>query len=165
MKESLLLLFISFGLLYFSKENIIFNKDSICPFNINDTLPDISINEKKFYENSEYYENYGFNAQNCRIKKITSDNKANPSITCCYINLLFNNNLYNFCAEVYSEDCKNNFIERVINNLKQDDWNDKSENEKEEIKNKLKEGLSIDCFSIKLKLFKIFIFIPLILII
>ena len=164
MKELLLFLFALFSFFSFTKETIIYNKELVCPYDISTTLPRISQEQKDFYKDLYYYESYGFNAQNCGIRKKKPTN-TDPRVNCCYINLLFNDNLYNFCAEVQSKEHKTDLIDSVINDLNFNLYSSLKEEDKEDIKEKLKKGLSIDCFSKKPNIVKIIIFISLILII
>ena len=182
MKLLLLLVFIFFGFLSISKEEIrIKPYENKCPYQFKE-LKDLVEKQKYFYD-STYYNNYAFNAQNCKIRTATEGNK------CCYISLLYNNNWYDFCAEVKIEEGINNLLDSAFEEEEreeeereeeeeEEDEEEKKKREEEEkkrkelerkkrekIKEQLKKKINIDCFDIKLNIIKSFIFILLTLLI
>ena len=181
MKE-LLLLFVFFEFLSFSKEDIMIKRkeNNDCP-SIQDILLEIKNNQYSLNSND-----YGFNAQNCGIKDVKDKTKN----VCCYVSLSLDGNWYNFCGEVQSEGLTQNSIDEIIDKIKEEEEASDTDTEtipnitpqgssgtpsgsssnnlrnlEDEIIKKMKKGIQIDCFNQRLNIIKSSLIILLILII
>ena len=166
MKDLLLLIFVFFELLSFSKEIIIIRKDKedTCP-DIKNVLINIIIVDNHYLSDS-YFGNYAFNAQYCGAKKVNNSEEND----CCYVSLSLDNNWYYFCGLVESKEFSKEYIETKIDEIKDDaDVQQQIDQKKiidiDDTIEKMKKGIQIDCFSKKLNFIKTTLFILLILII
>ena len=99
--KQFLMLFIILAFSSFTKEEIIYTKD-YGPCNNLRTFSDQIIN------GGNYYDDYGFNAQNCNLK--TASNK------CCYVSLKYNKEWHHVCANVKLDE--KNFFDAYCNGIK-----------------------------------------------
>ena len=152
MKLLLSLLFIYFDFFSISKEEVIIKTNKVdCPIDFKNALIDILILDENFM--GKYYNDYyGLNAQNCGIMS-AGENK------CCYISLFSNENWYYYCAGYNLENDINTLINSIIDDEYEGKLKEKNLGDKEKIKENIKKGINLDCFSKKLNIIKSFIFI------
>ena len=133
MKE-LLFIIILFEFFSFSIETIYIkkNRNNIACNNLNLTLYKISIKE---FDNKN--QNYGFNPQNCKLRE------NDDGFKCCYVSLKYDEEWYNFCAEVITN-VGDDFIDYNLDNITILDSDNLTD---------IKKRIKIDCFSKKLNIF------------
>ena len=133
MKE-LLFIIILFEFFSFSIETIYIKKkrNKIACNNLNLTLYKISIKE---FDNKN--QNYGFNPQNCKLRE------KDDGFRCCYVSLKYDEEWYNFCAEVITN-VGDDFIDYNLDNITILDSDNLTD---------IKKRIKIDCFSKKLNIF------------
>ncbi len=173
MKKLILFFFIFVYLCSFTNENIkIEPKERDLPtFSIKDCIINIkSIIEGTYNTDDDnsihsIYEIYGFNAQNCQLRKKDS----------CYVSIDYEDNWYYFCGTIEEnikskinelvESGNQEFVEAYKNVVMEEAFEtigyfDDELNKKNK---KLKNVLKIDCFSKTLRYFSLFTFIYLVL--
>ena len=119
----------------FTKEEIIYTKNyGICT--------NLDYFSDQIKNGGNYYDYYGFNAQNCNLK--TASNK------CCYVSLKYNKKWHHVCANVKLDE--KNFFDVYCNGIKEI----KDTNGVQYFKDlDCKKDLKVDCFSKNLTIIRI----------
>ena len=134
--KQFLILFIILNFSSFTKEEIIIRNDN--NLNCYNSVDDF-VNEIRSNNYFNYFNNYGFNPQNCNLRKKNQSNKA-----CCYIGLKYNGDWHYACAGVEMEKykgskfLKNYYEDELKQNLTNFDYN---------------KYLKVDCFSKNLNIY------------